>query len=184
MVRIWILLCFPIFTDVLSTDRPMQWDQGISLDCRAPSMASNIIVLLQNQCQICISWNLVETRPRSGSNILTVIGFIFCRPVSLDPFIARAKEFYLMCTCVVLVLAAANPFAFFESGKLSQKRGDKWSITASRILWWASATAILTSALLISQWLRKITSNKYTIIADLSWFLPYHQWNCLQVRIP
>ena len=164
-----MLLCFPMFTNVLSTDIPTQLPQEISRDCRALSMTSKMLAAIAEPVPDVrhISRNLVETRPWSGSKILTVTGFIFLRPLSFDPSIANEKGLPLMCDTRdsskwgcramltmhdVFVLAAANPITIFESGKMSLKRGYKWIMVARGILWCARAIAILTSALLICRW--------------------------------
>ena len=145
---------------------PIHWLHGICLDCSAPLITAKIAPDVAKPVPEVrhMSKNRVTKTPCSSQNILIVTGFIFWRLVSLDPLMAEEKELFFIedmsnySKCgwrsmfkmhIVLVPATANPFATFESGKMSTKSGDKWSMVAIGGLWWASTMAILTQALFI-----------------------------------
>ena len=94
----------------------------------------------------------------------TVRGFIFSSPESLEPSIAIEKgRDFMTSTSVALKYGAIDPFkmhvvfvraaayhlAILLSGKISLKRGLRWSATARGTLCCTSKLVTLTSALVI-----------------------------------
>ena len=86
--------CFPIFTLVL-TPKATHLLQSRSCFCSVSSivekMASDVDAEVRH-----ISKNLVVTQPLFTSNILTVKGFIFFKPESLDPSVAKENGLLFM----------------------------------------------------------------------------------------
>ena len=83
-----MLLCFPTFTEALSTERPTQLIHGT---CK--SIASNIAFAVPavGPDVAHMSKNCVQIWPLALSKNLTVRGFIFLVSLSLEPSIAKAK---------------------------------------------------------------------------------------------
>jgi len=137
-----ILLCLPIFTDVLSTDTQTQFDHRIPRETIAASIALKMFAAVPELVPDVkhMSSSLVVTKPVSESYVRTVTGFILCNPVSFDPSTANENGSSFICATnkpskcgckallrmhIVFVLAEENPLAISESGNISQKSGER-----------------------------------------------------------